>query len=359
MIRLEGVGARAGDFKVSDITLDVGSGGYGVIIGPTGCGKTTVLECIAGHVPLSSGRIWAHGQDVTDMPPEQRRLGVVYQQYMLFPHLDVGANIAYGLKHTQPTAGETAESRVRALATLLGISALLDRSIHDLSGGEQQRVAIARALAPRPAVLLLDEPFAAVDPATRGRLRRELRTLHEKEGITTLQVTHDFDDALRMGDVVAVMADGRIVQQGPPADVFRSPASAFVARFIGTGNVIAGEVRSIGHHAAGRFEGRFCSGGLELDVIAEAEGVAHAVIRPEDILLSTAPLPVSVRNRIEATVTRLETVGPVVTVHLDAGRDLMATVTVPTAAELGLQPGGRVWAGIKATAIHLVQDTTP
>lgn len=255
MIRLETVRARAGDFEVRDITFEVPAGGYGVIIGPTGCGKTTVLECIAGHIPLQSGRIWAHGEEVTDLPPEQRRLGVVYQQYMLFPHLDVRTNIAYGLKHARLMAGETPELRVRALAALLGISALLDRAVHDLSGGEQQRVAIARALAPRPAVLLLDEPFAAVDPATRSLLRRELRALHEQEGITTLQVTHDFDDALRMGDVVAVMAEGRIVQQGPPAEVFQSPASAFVARFIGTGNVIAGQVRSLGYHAAGRFEG--------------------------------------------------------------------------------------------------------
>ena len=166
-----------------------------------------------------------------------------------------------------------------------------------LSGGEQQRVALARALAPRPRILLLDEPFASVDPTTRHLLRRELRTLHEREGITTLQVTHDFDEALRLGDLVAVLADGRIAQSGTPEQVFRYPNSAFVARFIGTGNVLAGVVERAATGSSGRdetgeggsggaFAARFTSGPLVLEVVAEREGPMHAVIRPEDIVLS-------------------------------------------------------------------------
>ncbi len=355
MIRLEGLQVRVGSFDLTGISLDVPTGGYALIIGPTGSGKTTLLDAIAGHAPLRAGRVWAHGEDVTGLPPERRRLGIVYQQYHLFPHLSVGGNIAYGLRSGSGTSSEAIATRVRTLAALLGITALLERDVHGLSGGEQQRVAIARALAPRPAVLLLDEPFAAVDPATRTVLRRELRALHEAEGITTLQVTHDFDDALRLGDMVAVMADGHIVQQGRPEEVFRFPNSAFVARFVGTGNVITGHVERTGEpDAEGRFAARFISGSLELHVIADREGAAHAVIRPEDLLLSAAPLPTSIRNRLEAVVVRVEHLGPVVQVQLAAGRDLVAAVTSATAHELGLRPGTKVWLGLKATAVHLV-----
>ena len=355
MIRLDGLRVRVGSFDLVDISLEVPTGGYALIIGPTGSGKTTLLDAIAGHSPLLAGRVWAHGKDVTGLPPERRRLGIVYQQYHLFPHLSVGENIAYGLRHETAAAGEATATRVNALAALLGITTLLGRGVRGLSGGEQQRVAIARALAPRPSVLLLDEPFAAVDPATRTVLRRELRALHEAEGITTLQVTHDFDDALHLGDMVAVMADGRIVQQGRPEEVFRFPNSAFVARFVGTGNVIAGQVERTGEiEADGRFTARFVSGALELHVVADREGAAHAVIRPEDLLLSAAPLPSSIRNRIEVVVERVEHLGPVVQVQLAAGRDLVAAVTAATASELGLRPGVRVWLGLKATAVHLV-----
>jgi molybdopterin-binding protein len=355
VIRLDGLRVRVGTFDLVDISLEVPTGGYALVIGPTGSGKTTLLDAIAGHAPLLAGRVWAHGVDVSGLPAEQRRLGIVYQQYHLFPHLSVGENIAYGLRRGLEEGGEVVASRVGVLAALLGISPLLERGVRGLSGGEQQRVAIARALAPRPSVLLLDEPFAAVDPATRTVLRRELRALHEAEGITTLQVTHDFDDALRLGDMVAVLADGHIVQQGRPEEVFRFPNSAFVARFVGTGNVIAGQVERTGAlEDDGRFPARFVSGDLKLQVVADREGAAHAVIRPEDLLLSAAPLPASIRNRLEAVVLRTDQLGPVVQVQLDAGRDLLATVTTATASELELRPGLRVWLGLKATAVHLV-----
>jgi molybdopterin-binding protein len=355
VIRLERLRARVGTFDLHDISLAVPTGGYALVIGPTGSGKTTLLDAIAGHAPLLEGRVWVHGEDVSARPPEQRGLGIVYQQYHLFPHLSVGENIAYGLARKGNAGAEATSQRVGTLAALLGITSLLARGVRGLSGGEQQRVAIARALAPCPSVLLLDEPFAAVDPATRTVLRRELRALHETEGITTLQVTHDFDDALRLGDMVAVMAGGCIVQQGRPEEVFRLPNSAFVARFVGTGNVIMGQVYRVSDlQPDGRFAARFESGGLVLHVIAEREGESHAVIRPEDLLLSATPLPTSIRNRLEAVVERVEHLGPVVQVQLDAGRELVAAVTTATAAELGLRPGLRVWLGLKATAVHLV-----
>lgn len=355
MIRLEGLAVRVGGFHVVDIDFEVPAGGYGLVIGPTGSGKTTLLEAVAGHVPIRSGRILLRGEEVTRLPPERRRVGFVYQHYHLFPHCSVRENIAYGLARAAIPPAEQS-SRVEELAGMLGIAHLLDRGVSRLSGGEQQRVALARALAPRPSILLLDEPFAAVDPSTRHALRRELRALHEREGITTLQVTHDFDDALRLGDVVAVLADGRIVQQGPPEQVFRYPNSAFVAQFIGTGNVIAGTVERIDAGAADGmpFAARFTSNGLAFDVVAEREGTMHAVLRPEDIVLSRSPIAGSARNHLTGVITRLERMGPVTQVHLDVGRPLVAAVTSASVDDLGLHIGETVALTFKATAIHLV-----
>ncbi len=354
MIRLEQLTVRVGDFVLRDISFEIPAGGYGLLIGPSGSGKTTLLETVAGHVTPLGGRVHLHGEDVTGLAPERRGVGFVYQNYHLFPHLDVGGNIRYGLTGGTLPA-EAREARVRELAGLLGIEPLLGRSVRDLSGGEMQRVALARALAPRPSILLLDEPFAAVDPATRHMLRRELREIHTHEQVTVLQVTHDFDEALRLGDVVAVLAEGRIAQLGRPEEVFRFPNSAFVARFIGTGTVLRGEVtRQDATGTDSPFAAWLESGPLRFEVVAEREGTAHAVLRPEDLLLSRSPMPGSARNQFPAVVSRVERLGPISYVHLDAGRPITAAVTTASAEELGLKPGTEVVVTFKATAIHLV-----
>jgi molybdopterin-binding protein len=356
VIRLDNLHVRVGTFDLREISLEVPKGGYALIIGPTGSGKTTLLEAVAGHARLRSGRVFMHDDDVTHLPPERRGLGFVYQQYHLFPHLTVRQNIAYGIGRARSAPGRLdPAARVAQLAGMLAIEPLLDRPVRGLSGGEQQRVALARALAPKPSILLLDEPFAAVDPATRQVLRRELRELHEREGITTLQVTHDFDEALRLGDLVAVLSEGRIAQSGTPEQVFRYPNSAFVARFVGTGNVIAGTVERTGPVDESRpFRGRFTGGNLTLDVVAEREGPMHAVLRPEDIVLSLNELSGSARNHMEARVVRLERLGPVTLVHLDVGRPLIASLTTQSVDEMALKAGTRVVAAFKATAILLV-----
>lgn len=356
MIRLENLHVRVGNFDLRDISLEVPRGGYALIIGPTGSGKTTLLEAVAGHARLRAGRVFMHDDEVTDLPPERRGLGFVYQQYHLFPHLSVRDNIGYGLRRSEASRdGGDPAGRIGELADMLAITPLLNRTVRGLSGGEQQRVALARALAPRPSILLLDEPFAAVDPASRLTLRREIRELHEREGITTLQVTHDFDEALRLGDLVAVLSEGRIAQSGRPEEVFRYPNSAFVARFIGTGNVIAGVVERTDPEAGrGPFRGRFRGETLVLDVVAEREGPAHAVIRPEDIVLSLTPHPDSARNHMNGLVVRLERTGPVTLVHLDVGRQLIASLTTSSVEELSLRPGLEVVVAFKATAIYLV-----
>ena len=348
MIRLDGITAQAGGFTLGPVTLEVPSGGYALLIGPTGSGKTTLLEAVAGHQAPVSGRVWLQGDEVTALPPERRGVGFVYQDHLLFPHLSVAENIGYGLGD----AGRG--TRVAELAEALGISSLLERRVERLSGGERQRVALARALAPRPSVLLLDEPFAALDPSTRNSLRRSLLELQKRERVTILQVSHDFDEALRLGDLVAVLADGKVLQQGTPEEVFRRPNSAFVAQFTGAGNVLAGTVSQTGTtEGDGRFMARFSSAPLELDVVADRTGSCHAVIRPEDVLVSRDPLPAA-RNHLRARVERVERVGPVAYIHCDAGRPLVATVTSAGAESMGLLPGLEVSLTIKATAVLLV-----
>jgi molybdate/tungstate transport system ATP-binding protein len=319
------VGLRVGDFRLRDISLEVPLGGYGLVIGPSGSGKTTLLEAVAGLAPIAAGRVMVRGEDVTDQPPERRGVGFVYQRYHLFPHFTVADNIGYGLLRTrQPKAERLA--RVRELAVSLGIEPLLERGVRHLSGGEAQRVALARALAPRPNTLLLDEPFAS-------------------------------DEALRLGNVVAVMDGGEIVQHGTPEDVFRYPASAFVARFIGAANVLAGVVtRSEPQDPrVTSFAGKFQSDGLSLDVVAEREGPTHAVIQPEDIVLSRETHASSARNRLDASMLTLERSGPLTYVHLGVGRGgrrLVAVVTTQSADAMGLEVGDRIFATVKATAIH-------
>jgi molybdate transport system ATP-binding protein/molybdate/tungstate transport system ATP-binding protein len=348
MIRLEGITVAAGEFTLRDVSIEVPAGGYALLIGPTGSGKTTLLETVAGYLPPSAGKVWLHHEDVTALPPERRKVGFVYQDHLLFPHLSVAENIAYGLGD----AGRG--SRVAELAEALGIVPLLDRTVERLSGGERQRVALARALAPRPSVLLLDEPFAALDPSTRGALRRNLLELQKRERVTILQVSHDFDEALRLGDVVAVLAEGKVQQQGTPEEVFRRPNSAFVAQFTGAGNVIAGEVTQVGAtERDGRFMARFTAGDFALSVVADRSGPCHAVIRPEEVLVSSEPLPAA-RNHLRATIERIERIGPVAYIYCDAGRPLVATVTTTGADTMLLRPGIEVSLTIKATAVLLV-----
>ncbi len=231
-------------------------------------------------------------------------LGFVYQQYHLFPHLSVRDNIGYGLTGRGGRNG-AASGPSRRTGGSAGHRPRCSTGRYAGSAAESSNGwRWPGHWRPRPSILLLDEPFAAVDPATRQVLRRELRELHEREGITTLQVTHDFDEALRLGDLVAVLSEGRIAQSGTPEQVFRYPNSAFVARFVGTGNVIAGAVqRNDAADDRVRFRGRFQGENLSLDVVAEREGPAHAVIRPEDIVLSLTPHPDSARNHKEAVVT--------------------------------------------------------
>jgi molybdate/tungstate transport system ATP-binding protein len=361
VIEVRDVRARLGAFELRDVSFAVPGGEYGVVIGPAGSGKTTLLETIAGILPLRGGTVRLDGRDMRALPPEVRRVGFVYQHGYLFPHLSVDENIAYGAATSEVA---------REAAARIGADTLLGRSVRGLSGGERQLVAIARALAARPSILLLDEPFSALDPRRRVRVRREVRALHREWSITVLQVTHDFTEAGLLGDVAILLDSGRVLQSGPPEGVFRKPASPYIAEFLGAENVLAGTV----HHlrdiapdwsasdadvpdvsARGRHAIEFRAGPLTLYTVGDAaEGPGHAVIRAEEILLSVEPHPSSARNVFRGRIVEVASSGALTRVTIEVNdTPLIAALTTRSAEELALVTGGEVWASFKAMAVHL------
>ena len=280
MVRTENLCVRLGDFELLAIRLEVEAGQYAVLLGPTGCGKTVLLETLVGINHPDSGTVWLDGVDVTHRSPERRGIGFVYQRSMLFPHLSVRRNIAYGLRYHGVARGARGE-RVGAVAELLGIGGLLDRGVGALSGGETQKVALARALAIRPRVLLLDEPLAALDPVGKETLRAELLALHRQTGTTILHVTHDQETARVLGQRIGVLNEGRLLQFGPKDEVFDRPNSPFVARFLGIENVFRGE---------GTQDGGLLRVELECGTVvteAQGRGTVGLCVRPE--LIAIAP----------------------------------------------------------------------
>lgn len=224
---------------LQDVSLSLAEGQIGVLLGPSGCGKTTLLRAVAGLESVSAGSIALSGEIISrpgrTLAPEQRRMGMVFQDYALFPHLDAGHNVAFGLK---TLSGTQRQQRVREVLTLVGLEGLERRYPHELSGGQQQRVALARALAPRPHLLLLDEPFSNLDAGLRDRLAQELRGILHSQGTTALMVTHDQHEAFAMGDRIGVLHQGQLQQWADAATLYREPATPFVAQFIGQGMLV-------------------------------------------------------------------------------------------------------------------------
>lgn len=347
MISVEGVGARAGQFTLRDITFSIPTGAWGIILGQAGSGKTTLLEAIAGIRRISNGRIALRGIDVSTSAPEQRRIGMVYQHAYLFPHLSVHENIAYAAKDA---------SAARDTASRLGADALGSRPVSSLSGGERQVVALARALAPRPDILLLDEPFAALDPRRRTSIRSELRRLHREHGMTILQVTHDFIEAGTLGDIAIVLSDGTVAQVDAPDVLFRKPATASVADFLGFENVFSGQVSAARRPIEGERMLEFNGSGIGLIGVGDHPGGAgHAVIRAADVALAReAATATSVRNVLPGRIVSVSNHGALSRVTLEVGTTtIAATVTEGAVQEMGFTAGVPAVAMIKATAVHL------
>jgi spermidine/putrescine transport system ATP-binding protein len=309
---------------VDGIDLHVPGGEFFSLLGPSGCGKTTTLRMIAGFEQPTSGQILLDGADVAYTPPHHRNVNTVFQNYALFPHLNVFDNIAFGLRRAKRPKSEIKE-RVGQSLELVQLAGYERRKSSQLSGGQQQRVALARALVLNPAVLLLDEPLGALDAKLRKALQIELKSLQQEVGITFLYVTHDQEEALTMSDRLAVMNGGHIEQVGAPQDVYEDPETLFVADFLGVSNLMEARVVSAGTHAC-----RVAVDGYELETRGtdqDVVGAAKIVIRPERIELEDHGAP-SGPNRVPGMVERVVYVGSAVQVIVRAatGESLQALV---------------------------------
>jgi len=297
-LRISRLTKKFGAFTaLADISLEIHEGEFVCFLGPSGCGKTTLLRAIAGLDIQTTGRIEQAGRDISALPPSKRDFGIVFQSYALFPNLTAAANVAYGLENARATKVQVA-ARVRELLDMIGMGEQGDKYPAQLSGGQQQRVALARALATSPGLLLLDEPLSALDAKVRVYLRHEIKQLQRRLGVTTVMVTHDQEEALTMADRIVVMNHGVIEQIGGPLDIYRAPASPFVADFIGVMNFVAGAMVRDGVVRLGRIE-----------LACEADGFAPGTpvtlaIRPEEIVVQDvrAGEPNTLEARVGAMV---------------------------------------------------------
>ena len=327
-LAVNGIGKRFGGFTaLADIHLQVARGEFLCLLGPSGCGKTTLLRIIAGLETQDAGQVLVEGRDISHLPPAQRDYGIVFQNYALFPNLNLADNIGYGLR----TGRTRRRERVQELLALVGLSGDERKYPSQLSGGQQQRVALARALATCPKLLLLDEPLSALDARVRVHLRQELKQLHRRLGITTIMVTHDQEEALSLADTVAVMDHGTLEQVGSPEQIYRQPASRFVADFVGRSNFPP--VTVLG-------DGKVVLAGQEISVPGRyPAGSARLFCRPEDLSIGPRHEP----NLLMALVESLEFLGPVrrVTLRLEQARDIVLSVDL-SARDRGIAVGQRV-----------------
>lgn len=326
VLALDGVGKRYGDVRaLDDVSLEVRRGELLSVVGPSGCGKSTLLRAVAGLIAVDAGHIFLEGREVasrrTTVPPERRGVAVVFQDLALFPHLSVRGNVSFGLRGRSGTSARTAE-----MLDLVSLGPLADRYPHELSGGEQQRVALARALAPDPSVVLLDEPFSHLDRALAAQVREEASHVLRAAGATVVLVTHDQDEALGLGDRVAVLSAGRLQQVGSPADVFHAPASRFVATFLGEADFLPGY----------RTGGTVATGLGDLQAVGDAapsQGEVEVMVRPHDLWLQAD-------DAGTATVLRSEFRGGTMLQHVRLADGTVVRVSVPHVAATAL--GARV-----------------
>jgi len=343
MIRIENLNIRLLDFSLKNIHLKVEENEFFMLMGPTGAGKTVLLEAIAGLISADTGKIFIRGEDVTRLASEKRGVGLVYQDHALFPHLNVLENITYGLRFHR-TPREEAEKRLRRLTELLNIGHLLNRLPINLSGGEKQRVALARALIVRPRVLLLDEPLSSLDPGFREEIRNALKSLHEKTSTTFLMVTHDFGEALALADRGAVIDHGAIEQVGAIHDIFQRPVSCSVADFVGMKNL---------------FEAKFQDGAANVCGIrmrmneAPEKHHRYVAIRPEDITVARNTFPSTHENTFPGLVTSITSQGFTYEVHVKAGPvTFKALVTKKSLVTKEIREGLEVLVSFDPTSVH-------
>ena len=337
---------------VDHIDLEVVDGEFFSLLGPSGCGKTTTLRMIGGFELPTGGRIELRGRDVTNDPPDKRPVNMVFQNYALFPHLDVGENIAFGLRRKSVDKADI-KRRVHEALELVHLTGYEKRKPNQLSGGQQQRVALARALVNRPNVLLLDEPLGALDLKLRKALQVELKRVQSEVGITFVYVTHDQEEALTMSDRIAVMADGKVEQVAPPREVYEEPSTVFVADFLGVSNLMDAEA------VGGANICRLQVGDFELDATqgkTDARGSVRVTIRPERVQLETQET--TGQNRVPGMVERLVYLGNSVQVivHLAVGTTIQALIQ-NVGTEIPWKQGTPVQAHLPPDALRVLEDT--
>jgi len=348
-IRVQNLTKRFGSFvAVDDVSFDAAEGKITALLGPSGSGKSTVLRMIAGLETPTAGRIWIEDDETTYKSVQERRVGFVFQHYALFRHMTVAQNVAFGLAVRKESKVDQAK-RVDELLNLVQLVPFADRYPDQLSGGQRQRVALARALAPRPRVLLLDEPFGALDARVRQDLRHWLDDLHRELGVTSLFVTHDQDEALELAHEVVVMHEGRIQQIGTPTQVYNEPETAFVAGFIGSANVLHGRVAS-GHVRVGE---HLVPGADHLEEGSEA----RAFVRPHDVHLSA---PEGDREAVEARIDRISTLGWLSRVMLRLGDGQVLVAELPNDDLIDLNVGSTVSVDLRrAKAFETTETSEP
>lgn len=346
MLELEHISIDLGQFSLHDVSLTVEEGQYVCLAGPTGAGKTVLLECVAGLHRPEGGRTLLKGQDITDLPPELRGVGYVPQDYALFPHMNVLDNITYGLVERE-TPRHLSREKAESAAELLQISHLLERDVTTLSGGERQRVALARTLVLDCQLLLLDEPLSALDSATTKELSLHLADIHRRLNLTVLHVTHDFTEAFSLATHIAICHAGRLLQTGTLQEVFMQPSCRTVASFLGISNVFP----------------RWNQAARQCPIVGRLEGTdryprdGHCVcVRPDQIALHRNA-PGDDALSFEATVRDVRWMGPTFDVTLDVGTPLAATVSRQEQALLNLRPGDQIQVSINSDAVHVLDDS--
>ncbi len=344
------VNKHFGKFQaLKDVNFDVKEGEFVCILGPSGCGKTTLLRVIAGLESQSEGEINQNNKNISQLPPDQRDFGIVFQSYALFPNLTVKNNISFGLK-TRKQNRDAIDKRVDELLNLVGLSDHINKYSAQLSGGEQQRVALARALAPSPGLLLLDEPLSALDAKVRQHLRLEIKNLQRKLGVTTIMVTHDQEEALTMADRIILMNKGVIEQEGSPQDIYSKPTTAFSANFIGTTNLF--KVKKISSNSI-EIHGSI----LECDDDIK-DDVSTVTIRPEDIKISDSE---NNQNIFTGTVKELEFLGSNIRGHIEVNFKSQTDIVICNFASEyiqynNIQKDTQVNISLQPHAIKIVKD---
>ena len=354
-IRLAGVRKTFGKVEaVKDLDLLVQEAEFLVLLGPSGCGKTTTLRCIAGLERVDKGKVFIGGRDVTELPPAKRGIAMVFQSYAVFPHMTVEKNIGFGLR-MRHLPKEEIKKAVREVAELLQIGELLDRYPSQLSGGQRQRVAVARAIVMKPDVLLMDEPLSNLDALLRLQMRAELKRLHREVGTTTVYVTHDQIEALSLGDRIAVMREGEIVQLDTPNEVYDKPATVFVGGFIGTPpmNFLSAQVRSQDERVY------LAVGDFPVEVHAEWEGKLRDMVGKTLILGIRAEnievRPTAEEGALPAQLIVAEPLGPQQLLTVQVDRDILKVATSP---DLSAQPGQTIGLVLTKEKIRLFSEET-